>query len=455
MESGRPGGFSGGQAGESVFRPWRSEASYKVLLAAVAVILVFVWYAESHPILESQIALGCDPDEVLQFVLVGLAGVTLLLTFSVLRARRSLLATGELRLTDSTLIVAAGSSSPVSREMSELRRIRCPPSGAPVRLEFSDGTITLPGQWLPPGWKRTWKGWSSPAGAVKLSQKTHPLLAALNEQRPDLPRKVLGLGTGLARLVGAELLLGLLFAFFVNVGSYPLYRDSRRVGARQRAYDAAQKAFQEGRYLEVCESYRRALPDLYLYGSVHAAECLLYCGDRKSALRAAVGYNLQPLWPVAMDPDVLARIRIASGRYGQAEELLCGYPGLLLYEALAELGMRSEAERTLNGLAPKNAMANVLVLRHGGRQREAQEAAEVLCAASRKWVPWSPPMLVAGFERCLLARGVRGLGEDPRFAPARKTLPEVRSELIRFAGREAPELQAELRSLWPETRREP
>jgi hypothetical protein len=249
--------------------------------------------------------------------------------------------------------------------------------------------------------------------------------------------------------------MGVLFAFFLSVGNYPLYRESRRVAVRQRADGLAEKAFQAGRYREVCENYRQDLPDLRkdLYGSMHAADALLYCGDRKSAIKVVVGYDLQPLWPVAMDPEALARIRIASGRYARAEELLRGRTSIRLYEALAELGMRSEAERTLEGLVKKNVMANVLVLRHRGRQTEAREAAEVLCAASRKWVPWSPPMLVAGFERCLLATGVRGLREDARFAPASEALPELRSELIRFARREAPELEAELRSLWPDTKR--
>ena len=105
----------------------------------------------------------------------------------------------------------------------------------------------------------------------------------------------------------------------------------------------------------MCEEYRRALPDLRtdLYGSMHAADCLLYCGDRKSALKIAIGYNLQPLWPVALDSDVLARIRIASGQYAQAAELLRGNPSILLYEALAESGRRAEAERILERLAPK------------------------------------------------------------------------------------------------------
>lgn len=45
-----------------------------------------------------------------------------------LRARRSLLAKGELRLFGSTLIVSTGPSS-VVREISELQQIGCYPSG--------------------------------------------------------------------------------------------------------------------------------------------------------------------------------------------------------------------------------------------------------------------------------------------------------------------------------------
>jgi hypothetical protein len=247
------------------------------------------------------------------------------------------------------------------------------------------------------------------------------------------------------------LLIGALGVFALSAGNHPLNVAARRAAVQQHAYDLAMKAFQEGRYLEVCENYRRTLPDLRsdLYGSMHAADSLLYCGDRKSALKVAVGYNLQPLWPVAMDSDVLARIRIASGKYARAEELLRGQPGILLYEALAETGRRPEAEQILEGLAPKNGMANLLLLRHLDRQAEAREAAGLACARLNRMAPWSAPVLVRIFEVCMLSKGARGLAADPRFVPACGALPGLRSELIRFTRREAPELEAELISMLP------
>jgi hypothetical protein len=441
--------FSGGQAGEEVFRPWRSEARYRVLLVTLSTVLVVVWYVESNPILESQIALGFDPDEVVRCVLVALAGVTLILTFSAIRARRSLLAAGELRFVGSSLTVSTG-SSPVTREINELQQIRCYLSGACVRMGFRDGTITLPGQWLPPGWRPTRKGWLTPSAAlIKPSRETHPLLATLRDRRPDLTPKSSRLG--LAGIVGAELLMGFLLVFVAGIGNYPLDMENRRTVGRHRADDAALKAFQEGRYLEACDDYRRALPGLrhVLYASVSAADFLLYCGDRKSALKAAVGYDLQPLWPVAMDPEVLARIRMSSGSYDKAEQLLRGGTSLLLYETLAELGRQPEAEEILERLAPKKGMANVLLLRHRNRPAEAREAAGVLCAASNRHAPWAPSGLVRIFELCMLSRGTLGLAEDPRFEPACRAFPELRAELLRFTRREAPELEGELRSMLP------
>jgi hypothetical protein len=166
-----------------------------------------------------------------------------------------------------------------------------------------------------PGWRPTWKGWRTPSNAVvQLSRKTHPLLAALGARRPDLKPRL-----GLAGPVGAALLTCVLGALVPEIGSYLLHAEARRAAGGKRVDDLAVRAFQEGRYLEVCEEYRRALPDLKrdLYGSERAAESLLYCGDRKSALKAAVGYDLQPFWPVAMDPEVLARIRISSASYAR------------------------------------------------------------------------------------------------------------------------------------------
>jgi len=107
-------------AEEEIFRPWRSQASYVILLAFLAGLLVVFWYAETHGVLESQIALGIDPDRVVKFVSLAIGAFTFILTFTAIRARRFLLATGELRFLESTLIVSTASSS-VAREISELQ----------------------------------------------------------------------------------------------------------------------------------------------------------------------------------------------------------------------------------------------------------------------------------------------------------------------------------------------
>lgn len=198
-----------------------------------------------------------------------------------------------------------------------------------------------------------------------------------------------------------------------------------------------------------CDEFRRALPDLKrnLYGTERAAEVLLYCGDRKSALKAAVGYDLQPLWPVAMDPEILARIRISSAGYAQAEALLRERSSYWLYVALAEQGRR---EHVLERLAAKKGWAHILLLRHKGRWTEARDAAAELCAALRRWRPSTPSALARIFETCMLSEGANGLARDSLFQPAKRGLPGLRGELAQFTKREAPDLEAGLTSLFSE-----
>lgn len=279
MEGKRTRDLPGELAEEEVFRPWRSETAYAVLLVVLASLLVVFWYVEANQVLDSQIALGIDPERAVKFVSIAIAAGTLILTFSALRARRSLLATGELRLSGSTLIVSTGPSS-VVREISELRQIGCYPSGACVRMLFRDGAVRLPGWWLPSGWRPTWRGWRTPNNSmVRLSRKTHPLLGALRARRPDLKPGGLGFA-GIVRTVGAELLTGVLGVFVATIGSYPLVAEARRAAGRQHVDDVAMKAFQGGRYLEACEDFRRALPDLR-----HEPLRQRTCGGLSSVLR--------------------------------------------------------------------------------------------------------------------------------------------------------------------------
>jgi hypothetical protein len=140
--------------------------------------------------------------------------------------------------------------------------------------------------------------------------------------------------------------------------------------------------FQDGRFAKAWDSYKRALPTLRhdLYGSQHAAEFLLYCGDLKAATQAFVGFDGTPFWPSPPDPEVLARLRIANRKYAAAEALLQDRPSYLRYVALAEQGRRVEADDVLERVAEKDGLASVLLLRHRGRRDEAQRAADALCS---------------------------------------------------------------------------
>ena len=207
------------------------------------------------------------------------------------------------------------------------------------------------------------------------------------------------------------------------------------------------REFQEGRYTEACETYKRALPGLRhdLYATQNASEFLLYCGDFKAAVQAFLAFDVQPLWPVPPDPEILARFRISRGRYKQAEELLHSRSTYLLYVALAEQGRRIQADEVLNQIQSRNRLAQVLLLRHRGLQDQARVAAETLCASFRKREPTTPSWLARVFESSILSVGASKTAEDPRFAPAIRDLPGLRTGPIRFTEREAPEAVEELK----------
>ena len=418
---------------QEVFRPWRSERSYAISLVILTSCLLVVCYLESTTILEGQIALGVDPTEVSKWVALAIAGELVLLTFWAVRLRRFLLASGELRLSGSTLTLVKEMSALI-RDTVELQCITSYPGGANVEMAFPAGKIRLPGQWLPLGWKLTWRGWRTPDGAsVRLRRKTHPLLVALRSQRADLKPRLAG--------IWVEIIAGLLSAVLPEVGSLPLYMAARRGLDRPRVEDTATRQFQEGRYIEACETYKRALPGLRydLYATQYASEFLLYCGDFKAAVQAFLAFDVQPLWPFPPDPEVLARIRISRGRYKQAEELLRGRPSYLLYVALVEQGRRIQADEVLNQIQSRNRLAHVLLLRHRGLQDQAKAAADTLSASFHKHEPQTPSWLARAFESSILSVGASKTAEDPRFAPAIRDLPGLRTELIRFTEREAPE----------------
>jgi hypothetical protein len=426
---------------QAMFRPWRSEGVYAASVVILACGVLVVCHLESTVILESQIALGVDPLEVAKCVALAIAGMLLLLTFWVVRLNRFLLASGELRLSDSTLTLV-NERSAVTRDAAELLRITSYPGGANVEMEFSDGKIRLPGVWLPPGWKRTWTGWRTPDRfTLRLRRRIHPLLVALRSQRADLKPRLAG--------VWLDIVAGLLCAVLPEVGSLPLYMAARRGLDRSHVDDIATKEFQEGRYIEACKTFKRALPGLRhdLYATEYASEYFLYCGDFKSAIQAFLAFDVQPLWPSPPNPEILAQFRIARGRYKQAEELLRGRPAYLLYVALAEQGRRIQADEVLDRIQSRHGLAHVLLLRHRGLQDQASAAADTLCASFQKNEPRTPSWLAHVFESCILSVGVRRTAEDPRFAASVRALPGLRAELVRFTDREAPEAAGGLKAI--------
>jgi hypothetical protein len=102
LESERTQGLPKTLAEEEVFRPWRRESAYAALLVVLAGLLAVFWYVESNQILNSEIALGIDPDRAVKFVSIAIAAATLVATLVALRARQFMLATGELRLSGPT-----------------------------------------------------------------------------------------------------------------------------------------------------------------------------------------------------------------------------------------------------------------------------------------------------------------------------------------------------------------
>jgi hypothetical protein len=402
-----------------------------VAIAVLACGFGVMCYVESTTLLETQIALGADPFEVSAWVSMAIFGALAFLVLLAVRLRRSLLVQGELRLVGSSLILKRESTY-TTRDLAELRSATSYPAGANMSLLFSE-RVRLPGQWLPPGWKRTWRGWVAPDGTrARLRRKTHPLVLALCARKPDLK-------VGLAG-VPAEVAACLLLALLPRVGTAPLYLEARKLATRANITDTANVQFQEGRYLEACDTYRRASSALRNddYGSQWAAEFLLYCGESKLAVQAFVGFETQFLWPGQLDPDGLARIRISRGQYRQAEGLLHGQPSYLLYVTLAEQGKTDQADQVLHEIAKRDGLARVLLLRHSGDARTAQVAEDELCTTFRGHKPWTPSWLARVFESCILAGGMESVKQDPRFESAIRSLPGLRAELTAFTAREAP-----------------
>jgi hypothetical protein len=88
-----------------------------------------------------------------------------------------------------------------------------------------------------------------------------------------------------------------------------------------------------------------------------------------------------------------------------------------------------------------------------GRHRVQDAAIATLLAALSRHKAATPSGLARIFELGLLEKGFGGLEEDQRYGPSCRALPGLRGELIRFARREAPELEAVLRNSLPESPR--
>ncbi|HEY3122913.1 MAG TPA: hypothetical protein VGK70_02500, partial [Thermoanaerobaculia bacterium] len=120
-----------------------------------------------------------------------------------------------------------------------------------------------------------------------------------------------------------------------------------------------------------------------MYLAENAADMQVYCGNLKLALRAALDYDIQPLWPVAMDKSTLARIRLAQRRYEEAERLLQGdrFGNYILYLALAKQGRADEANGILGQDRRPSGRVGVfdkaLLLRRTGRLPESRAEAEI------------------------------------------------------------------------------
>lgn len=223
--------------------------------------------------------------------------------------------------------------------------------------------------------------------------------------------------------------------------------ESREALARHRRDEILLESFQAGRYAEACAVYRRALPDLKydLYGSYDASQILLYCGDIKGALTAALGYQTMPFWPDAMDPRVLAAIRLAMRKYSEAERLLrLGEPDNLLYVALASQGRSDEAEEALEAVAKGGGFSQIVLLRHRGQAAEARKLSDVVCSRLEGMTKPLPLVLARSIESCMLAQGIEKTALKRRFSEALHGLSGLRDEINRFAEREMPESRLEV-----------
>jgi hypothetical protein len=323
--------------------------------------------------------------------------------------RRALLPEGELRfLVDQLVLQSPGRSG--MRAAAAIERISSAPSGSNITIRFDEAKMRLHGLWLPGTWKWTWRGWRRPdGGIVRLNIRTHPLLAA--------PR------------------LGFL-PLLVHAAKHPVVEPGPS--------EAAKMDFQNGRYARACATYRESVNVLRRdpYGTGDATEFLLYCGDAVGAVRAFVGFEPGPFAFDSPRKEHLARIRLATGRYDQAEALLGGEPSYLLYEAIAAQNRWEEADEILDQVAVKDGLARMLRLRRSGSGKESRRAAEDLCSAFLTHRPAAPRWLARVFESCIAAGRLDEVRD--RLVPAAQALPGLRQELLRFTRREFPEFLAEV-----------
>lgn len=309
-----------------------------------------------------------------------------------------------------------------------------------IRLRFENTLIRLPGLWMPDGWKWRLFRLRSPEGeSWTPRRKKHPLLLTLLHLRPDL--------TIHRHLAWGLLLPALLLGLSTNLFEVQLYLDARESLRLHQEEEVVLADLRAGRYRAACSGYESLIPKArhQLYLAENAAAMQVYCGNLKLALRAALDYDVQPLWPFAMDKSTLAGIRLAQQRYEEAERLLQGgrSGNYILYLALVKQGRTDEANEILAQDKRPSGRVGVfdkaILLRRTGRLPESRAEAELMwshCKVSPSIPRWlSRPILVAILteKQENIVTAVAMLGS------AFRDLPGFRAEVFDFAEREARE----------------
>ena len=418
-----------------------------MLWVILALTLFMAFFQEWRRVLPSELALGMDPAICSRLLLFVSSIQVILLGFLFLEARRIVAVRGSLAVIGDQLQGELNGRR-FSYLWSSLRRIDAEVGGRNARLLFGATSVWLPGMWLPQGWRRTLLGFRSPRGKLWLPRrKQHPLLVELLRLRPDLRVR---------RHFRLKILLpALLLLIATESLEIVPYLESRRFSRLAKRETAAIADFQAGRYRAACSAYETLLREGKSFALAwDVAETQVLCGDLGSALAAVSrsGYPGFPSGPSRSGPmgsSTLAHIRLAQGRYKEAERLLRQDPrgSYLLYLAVAKQGRSEDANTVLAEAAGGRSASfeKALLLRRTGKTAESRVAAE---SVWHRLEASSHPLPIL-LERPIL---VAILTDDPekiraalrRFAGALRELPGFRAEVLDFTAREAPERLSEI-----------